>query len=171
MLGWWMAWIGITGTSGALLIGLLLPQTRTGTHEALLPAPPEQVRRTILDAGAQPAWRQEVTAVDLEADGRAWTERIRGGERIRFELIEATDTRIALRFRSSRGYHGQWVGDIVPTPAGGTQLRVQESAVVRNPLARLAARMFFDPEAFARRWVDALAAELARRSTAARSGR
>jgi len=171
MLGWWMAWIGITGASGALLLGLLLPQTRTGTHEAVLPAPPEQVRRTILDAGAQPAWRHDVAAVELEAGGRAWTERIRSGERIRFELIEASDTRIALRFRSSHGYHGQWTGEITPAPAGGSRLRVQESAVVPNPFARLAARVFFDPDAFARRWVDALAAELVRRSATTRSAR
>ncbi len=168
MLGWWMTWIGITAASGALLLGLLLPQTRAGTHEAVLPAPPEQVRRTILDAGSQPAWREDIAAVDLEAGGGAWTERTRRGERIRFELIEATDARIALRFRSSHGYHGQWTGEIAPAPAGGTRLRVQESAVVPNPLARLAARVFFDPDAFARRWVDALAAELARRSAATR---
>lgn len=164
MIGWWMAWLGLTGASGALLLGLLLPQTRTGTHEAMLAAPPEQVRSTILDAGAQPAWRQDLAAVDVEAGGAAWTERTRGGERIRFELVEASAERIALRFRSSRGYRGDWIGEIAPTAAGGTRLRVRESAVVPNPLARLAARVFFDPEAFARRWVDALAAELARRS-------
>jgi hypothetical protein len=168
MLGWWMAWIGMTGASVALLVGLLLPQTRIGAHEALLPAPPEQVRRTILDAGAQPAWRQDVTSVDLAAGGRAWTERIRSGERIRFELIEASDAHIALRFRNSRGDHGHWVGDIAPTPTGETRLRVQESAVVPDPLARIAARVFFDPKAFARRWVDALAAEPAGKSTPAR---
>ncbi|MCA3177508.1 MAG: SRPBCC family protein [Burkholderiaceae bacterium] len=163
MAGWWMAWIAATTASVALGIGLLLPQTRTGTHEAVLPAPLERVRGTILDVGTQAAWRRDVEAVDVAADGRTWTERTRAGERLRFELVEATDARVSLRFDSTRGYRGEWIGELAPTPDGGTRLRVRERATVANPLSRLAARLFFDPEAFARRWVEELAAELARR--------
>lgn len=163
MAGWWMAWIAATAASVALGIGLLLPQTRTGLHEAVLPAPPERVRGTILDVGAQAAWRRDVEGVEVAADGRTWTERTRDGERLRFELLEASGVRVALRFDSSRGYRGEWIGELAPMPDGGTLLRVREAATVANPLSRLAARLFFDPEAFARRWVEELAAELARR--------
>jgi hypothetical protein len=166
MAGWWMAWFAATTASVALGIGLLLPQTRVGTHEAVLPAPPERVRGTILDVGAQAAWRRDLESVEVAADGRTWIERTRAGERIRFELVEASGLRIALRFDSSRGYRGEWTGELAATPDGGTRLRVREAATVANPLSRLAARLFFDPEAFARRWVEALAVELARRGTA-----
>ena len=167
MAGWWMVWIAATAVSVALGVGLLLPQTRIGTHEAVLSAPPERVRGTILDVGTQAAWRSELASVEVAPDGRAWIERTRAGERIRFELVEATERRVALRFDSSRGYRGEWTGELAPTPDGGTRLRVRESATVRNPLSRVVARLFFDPEAFARRWVDELAAELGRRGVAA----
>jgi len=166
MIGWWVTWVGLTTLSATLLAGLLLPATRTGSHEAVLPADPERVRQTILDVEAQPRWRREVAAVELGADGRSWVEKTHAGERIRFEIREHAENRLVLRFDSSRGYRGQWLGEWQHAPGGETRLRVLESATVDHPLMRLVARVAFDPAEFARRWTRELESELARRAAA-----
>lgn len=166
MAMWWGLWAAVTAVSGVLLAGLLTPATRSGVHEAVVAAPVDAVRHAILDVQSQPAWRRDVTAVDVDADSRRWTERTRAGETVRFERVDAGPHRIVLRFDSSRGYAGEWTGELEATPDGGTRIRVRESATVPNPIARLVARIAFDPEAFARQWATELAAELARRGAA-----
>lgn len=165
MIGWWGAWIVLTLASAALLAGLLLPATRTASHEALLHAEPERILQTLLDVEAQPRWRAHIASVERGADGRSWVEHTRSGERIRFEIEEHTGQRLALGFSSSRGYHGRWLGQWEQAREGRTRLRVHESATVANPLARLLARIAFDPEQFVGQWMRDFEAELARRAT------
>jgi hypothetical protein len=99
MIGWWVAWVGITTLSVVLLTSLLLPATRTGGHELVLKADPDLVRQALLDVEAQPRWRRDIEAVVLGSDGRTWIERTRKGERIRFEVQGSSGepTRAALR--------------------------------------------------------------------------
>lgn len=139
-------------------LGAALPATRTGQAERLLPAPPEAVRALILDVGRQPEWRAGIAAVAVDPEG--WTETTRSGEAVRFRLLE-TAPAIRLSFASSRGYHGQWTG--ILTPEGdGTRLSVTEEATVPGALNRLLARLFFDPEAYADRYLAEMEAALRR---------
>jgi hypothetical protein len=68
-----------------------------------------------------------------------------------------------MRFESTYGYHGQWEGRLVPTPSGGTHIFVTEQATTPAPIGRILARLFFNPEAFAKAYLDALVAETQRR--------
>jgi hypothetical protein len=138
--------------------GALLPATRSASAEALLDAPPERVRALILDIERQPAWRTGIARVERRAEG--WTETTARGETIRFAPEPAAEGEIRLRFASDRGYSGRWTGQLAPAPGGRTRLSVTEEATVPAPLTRLLARLFFDPEAYARQYLAELAAAL-----------
>lgn len=138
--------------------GALLPATRSATAEALLDAPPERVGALILDVERQPEWRAGIARVERTAEG--WIETTTRGETIRFAPEPAPEGTIRLGFASDRGYSGRWTGRLEATPEGGTRLAVTEEATVPAPLTRLLARIFFDPEAYARTYLAELAAAL-----------
>jgi uncharacterized protein YndB with AHSA1/START domain len=152
--------------AGVLLVGALLPETRSATVSRTIDADPERVRATILDVERQPSWRAHIRSVTRGPDG-GWTERTRDGEQIAFRLVEDANGRIAMSFESTRGYTGRWAAELAPTAAGGTRLTVVEQASTPSPIGRILARMFFDPEAFANAYLDALAAEAVRRKQTA----
>lgn len=141
----------------ALMVGLLLPETRTGSAQRLMRATPDTILSVITDVAAQPNWRSDVRAI--EAEGDAWVEVTRSGDRIRFEWTERTATTLALRFRSDRGVVGTWRARLVPE-TGGTRLAVEERASIRGPLGRLIAALLFDPNTFSERYLDELAQRL-----------
>lgn len=143
-----------------LAAGFALPATRQGSSERLLPTTPERVVATLLDVESQPRWRPGIVAVERTDNG--WTETTDRGEVIAFLLGQATKDRIELHFESSRGYHGNWVGELAEQD-GATYLRVTETAITPSPLGRILSRLFFDPEAYATSYLDALEAEVKRR--------
>lgn len=144
--------------------GYLLPATRQGVSERSFEAPPHVVRAIILDVESQPRWRSGIAAVEPGPTGSGrWTEIKDDGERIAFRVAENRDDAIALGFESTRGYVGSWRARIAASPSGGTELAVTEEAVTPSPLGRILSRLFFDPEAFASRYLDELGAEIARR--------
>ena len=158
--------LGVALVAGCLLLaGLLLPKTREGTATRLIAAPPDLVRRTILDVTAQPEWRSGIAAIEPRPDG-GWTEIKADGERIAFRLTEDSASGIALGFDSTRGYTGRWQGRIEAAGDGTTRLTVTEVATIPSPVGRLLARIFFDPAAFATMYLDELAAEVRRRQAA-----
>lgn len=150
----------VAASLAVVMIGFLLPSTRQGRSERLLPASPALIAETLLDVRSQPAWRRGIASVDVTPDG--WTERTVRGETITFRVGQHRPDLIALTFESRRGYHGSWTGELIPQ-GGGTLLRVTETAVTPSPTGRILSRLFFDPEAYARAYLDALEVEVARR--------
>jgi hypothetical protein len=140
--------------------GFALPATRQGSSERLLPATPEQVATALLDVDSQPRWRPGIVAVERTDGG--WVETTDRGEVIAFRLGQQRADRIELRFESSRGYHGTWVGEVAERD-GATYLRVTETVSTPSPLGRILSRLFFDPEAYAKAYLDALEVEVKRR--------
>jgi hypothetical protein len=136
-----------------LLAGYLLPATREGRAETVILAPPEAVLRVIADVTGQQAWRSGIGAVERTADG--WVETTERGERISFVAEEMTVRRVRLRFVSDAGYSGAWEAALTPTE-GGTRISVVERATVPSPLGRILARLYFDPQAFATRYLAEL---------------
>jgi hypothetical protein len=134
------------------LVGWLLPATREGRAEAVIPAPPERLLAVIGDVEAQPDWR-DVASVTRSSDG--WVELTRRGERITFVADEMTPHRISLRFSSDAGYIGVWHAVMEPVE-GGTRIAVVEQATVLSPIGRIVARLMFDPAGFAKTYLAAL---------------
>lgn len=135
------------------LAGWLLPATREGRAEVVIAAPPAQIVAVIADVEAQASWRAGIAAVERTGDG--WTEVTARGERISFLAEEMGEARIRLRFASDAGYSGTWEAVLVPE-GDGTRISVVERAEVPSPLGRILARLFFDPQAFATRYLAAL---------------
>jgi hypothetical protein len=146
-----------------VIVGFLLPPARQGTSERMLPATPARVAETLLEVESQPGWRGGIAEVDITPDW--WIERTDRGETISFRIAQRSDQLIELTFESSRGYHGSWKGELLGQDEG-TLLRVTETAVTPSPFGRILSRLFFDPEIYARQYLDALAAEVARREAA-----
>jgi hypothetical protein len=140
------------------LIGWLLPATREGRAEVVIAAPPEQILAVIADVEAQPDWRA-VGTVTRTADG--WEEVTARGERISFVAEEMTPRLIRLRFSSDAGYTGEWEARLDPV-AGGTRISVVERATMPSPLGRIIARVMFDPDAFATKYLEELKARVER---------
>jgi hypothetical protein len=139
------------------LVGLLLPATREGRAEVVIAAPAARIVAVIAEVEAQPEWRAGVAAVERTGDG--WVEITARGERISFVAEEMGAARVQLRFGSDAGYSGTW--EAVLAPEGeGTRVSVVERAVVPQPLGRILARLFFDPEAFATSYLEALKARV-----------
>jgi uncharacterized protein YndB with AHSA1/START domain len=138
------------------VVGALLPAVREGRAESTIDAPPERVLAVIAAAEEQPRWRSGVAAVERTAEG--WVEVTERGERLAFVPKDMTGTRVRLRFTSDAGYSGTWEADLTPHE-GGTRIVAVERAEVPSPLRRLAARLLFDPEAFAATYLRELKTE------------
>lgn len=137
------------------LVGWLLPATREGRVETVIDAPPARIVAVIANVEAQVAWRDGIAAVERTAEG--WVEVTARGERISFVAEEMSEARIRLRFASEAGYSGTWEAVMTPQ-AQGTQMKVLERAHIPSPLGRILARLLFNPQAFATKYLAALKA-------------
>jgi hypothetical protein len=138
-----------------LLVGWLLPATREGRAETVIDAPPTRIVAVIAAVEAQVAWRDGIAAVERTAEG--WVEVTAQGEQISFVVEEMSKARIRLRFVSDAGYSGSWEAVMTPQ-ADGTEVSVLERAHIPSPLGRILARLLFNPQAFATKYLAALKA-------------
>jgi uncharacterized protein YndB with AHSA1/START domain len=140
------------------LVGMFLPATRTASAVREINAPPARVWRLLTDVAGQPAWRPNLSAVDVQdaTPGRErWIERPKAGPAVRFQTeyqTHLTDWVIAF----SGPAEGRWTGKLELLPGDRTRIRVEESSTVKNPWARVLARVAFDPQAFIQTYLDQL---------------
>lgn len=147
----------VTGLVAILLVvGLLLPPTREGQAQIAIAASPEHVMGVITDVARQPNWRDGIASVQVGDHG--WVETTTGGEVITFAWSVREPLKLSLTFHSDAGYRGTWQADLVPEE-GGTRVTVAEQATIDNVVKRLVSRLVFDPEAFAKRYLEALKAK------------
>ncbi|HZF98882.1 MAG TPA: SRPBCC family protein [Pseudoxanthomonas sp.] len=145
--------------------GLMLPEVRQNASGRLIAAPSHAVRDLLLDVSSQAEWRRNIASVTVSDQG--WAEHTRDGEAITFRILEQTARTIRFEFASSRGYTGTWTGHIVPIGAGETRLEISERVSTPSPVGRILSRLFFDPDAFADRYLDELESEAIRRTRVA----
>ena len=146
----------------AALAGLLLPKAHRASRTARLAAPPAVVFAIITDFERGPAWRHDVTRVDVTPDdGRGPVVREQGRQGVVRYRVEAFDPpeRLVMRIDDpSLPYGGSWSYELVPD-ANGTSLTITEQGEVFNPIFRLMQTLFFSPYAS----MDAYLGDLARR--------
>lgn len=137
--------------------GTWLPRERQGSAAAICGSTPEVLHRTLTDVEGQTDWRSKVKLVEVLPDG-SWIETQTSGETIRFEWMEIGQSQARMRFSSAAGYKGVWVGSWNAIDPTRTEIQVTETVVIDNPLMRVASRLMFDPEEFAKSYLDELCA-------------
>jgi Polyketide cyclase / dehydrase and lipid transport len=153
-----MNWLVVIGAVAALAATvysglLLLPATRTGHASIELSSSPEQIIAVLRDVESQPEWRSDVAKIDLTTDG--WVETTQRGEAISFRWVSISSELVELAFASATGYSGSWIARLSLTGTG-TRMDVTETATIPNPFFRAVARLFFDPAAFSRTYLNSL---------------
>ena len=148
-----MAWIWRTlGLLGGLIVvligaGALLPKAHVAARSAVIPRPPQEIWKALVDVEASPAWRPDIVKVERLEDrfgNLTWRETYRHGRGVTFEATESIEPARQVRTIIERNlpYGGNWEIEVAAAPGGAT-VKITEHGEIYNPLFRLAARTFF----------------------------
>jgi uncharacterized protein YndB with AHSA1/START domain len=129
-----------------LVVGWLIPAEHSATRSARFQRAPEEVWRAITEVERFPEWRSGLAAVRRlpERDGRpGWVETSDFGE-LPLEVTEWDPPRrlVARIADPDLPFGGTWTYVLAPAD-GGTELRITEDGVVKNPFFRFMARFVF----------------------------
>ncbi|HJR61668.1 MAG TPA: SRPBCC family protein [Vicinamibacterales bacterium] len=142
-------------------VGYALPQNHVAARTATFALPADQVFAAIADVARYPAWRGEVTRVEVvRTDPLQWREHS-GGDVITFEVAES---RPPHHFRvriadPDLPFGGTWTYTLAPE-GSGTRLTITEHGEVYNPIFRFMSRFVFGHTAT----IDRFLAQLSRSS-------
>jgi uncharacterized protein YndB with AHSA1/START domain len=142
----WILWI-IGGTVVVAIIivavGYMLPRSHVASVSATYEATPDALWATLTDVSAFPAWRSDVTRVEVLPDEngqRRWREHGKNGT-ITYRLIESTaPQRLVTRIDDQDlPFGGTWTYELAPA-GNGTRLTITERGEVYNPVFRFVSR-------------------------------
>jgi hypothetical protein len=152
-MGWNIIYGIIAFIALAVVIVLLIPATRKGGASVEIHASAEHILNTLRDVENQPAWRKDIKSIEISDGG--WTEVSSRNVRTKFHWVSVTPEKVELSYVSDAGFSGTWVANFTKS-AAGTRMDVVEQVTIRNPFSRLISRIFFDPDAFSRSYLDQL---------------
>lgn len=169
-----MGWIGVvlallvTAILLVVLIGSLLPRNHVASMTLELRSPAEKVWALVSDVGGTARWRTDLRRVEMipTADGSTrFVETSRHGA-IPFEVVlqEPPRRQVVRVVDDGQPFGGTWTWEIEGT-ANGSRLTLTEAGFVKNPVFRLASRLFFKPTATLEAYLRALAAALGETAT------
>ena len=133
------------------VIGMTLPRDHVATRTVRVRQTPEQVFAIISDVEKVPAWRAEVTRVEiLPSDNGRMMFREHGSDAVtyRVEVSEPPRRRVVRIADTNLPYGGAWTYDLTPVaPAASTapitQVTITERGEVYNPIFRVLSRFVF----------------------------
>jgi uncharacterized protein YndB with AHSA1/START domain len=143
---WVLASAGVIVVLAAAVVtlGMLLPRDHVVARAARIAAPPESVWRLLTTPTEFPAWRTDVTGIEILPAGEylvMWRERSRHGS---IEMaIEAQEpprrlvTRIA---DTTLPFGGSWEFDLAADGDDASRVTITERGSVYNPIFRVASR-------------------------------
>jgi hypothetical protein len=146
-----MIWV-LYGVAGLVLLvgfiaaaGAMLPREHHATRKARFRVAPDALYAVLM---GPPEWRTGVRSYgELAAeDGRKrWWEEDTHGQKITYELVEATPPERLVTRISGRGlpFGGSWTFEIMPASGGGSELRIREDGEIYNVIFRFLARFLF----------------------------
>jgi uncharacterized protein YndB with AHSA1/START domain len=126
-------------------IGAFLPQQHFSTCAARFHQPPDAIWQTITDYAKFPAWRKDVTRVEMlpAVNGKAsWREFDNHGGSIPYEVMVMVPPRaLVVRIADPKlPFGGTWTYEISSEKDGTSLLRITEAGEIYNPIFRVAAR-------------------------------
>lgn len=172
-----MRWllVVLAAAAGVILVvviaGMLLPKEHRARSYAMINAPPDSVWRALTDVAAFPAWRTDVSRVELlpSTDGRKRWREIGKHDAITLEETTADPPRrlVARIADPTLPFGGSWTYDVV-TDAAGSRVTITEDGVVHNPVFRFMARFVFGHHATQEAYLRALGRKFGRDVTPVR---
>jgi uncharacterized protein YndB with AHSA1/START domain len=128
------------------IVGAALPERHEATRSIILPAAPADVYRVIADQQNAPAWRKDLTRVEMlgASGGRKQFREHGTNGTVTYEVVEDVPgqrlvTRIVDR---DLGYSGSWTY-VITRREGGSVLTITENGQVSNVLFRFMSRFVF----------------------------
>jgi len=145
-----MKWIVITvGVIAGLvvlvaIVGAMLPRDHVATVTARIAAPPTAVWSTITDAASFPAWRSDVTRVEMlppTPTGPSWREYSRhGAVTMVVDVAEAPRRMVGRIADEGLPFGGKWVYEIEPDGPSSSTVTITERGSVYNPIFRFVSK-------------------------------
>lgn len=160
--------LGIVAVIGGLLacalfFGSRLPVQHRARMQARVGAAPAAVYALVTDVGNTPAWRKDVTSVELlgaGGDTSGFREHGKHGAiTFRIEAAEAPHRFVTRIADTDLGYGGRWTWDIRPD-GDGSLVTITEDGEVTSPLFRLLSRYVFGHYASIDGYLQALVGRL-----------
>ncbi len=147
---------------GVAIVGMALPQNHVAQRSAHLSAPPLRVWSAISDVASYPAWRSDVSSVEiLTSDGGkvAWREISSKGNKLAFEATTSDAPSHLVTLITDKGipFGGSWDYLIVPEGTG-SRITITENGEVYNPIFRFVSRFVMGHTATLDSYLKALAA-------------
>jgi hypothetical protein len=126
-----------------IVVGYALPTGHVAARAILLPVPPDAVFALISDFANEPAWRSDVTSVEIlpMQDGHIRFREISKNARLILAATEVSPPqRMVTRIADPKlPFGGSWIFTISPT-ANGCRLNITERGEIYNPIFRFAER-------------------------------
>jgi hypothetical protein len=138
-------------------IGYILPQNHVASVQTVLAVPPSGVFERISDPAKYPAWRKDLTRVDILAtQPLKWREH-GNDDPITYEVVEShpPDRHVVRIADPDLPFGGTWTYEL-RREGSGTHLTITERGEVYNPIFRFVGRFFMSPTATMERFVEAL---------------
>ena len=138
-------------------IGYALPQNHVASVEAVLAAEPARVFDRITDPARYPAWRTDVTRVEiLGTQPLKWREH-GSDDPITYEVVDSRpNERFVVRIADpDLPFGGTWTYELTPD-GSGTRLVITERGEVYNPIFRFMSRFVFSHTATMERFIASL---------------
>jgi uncharacterized protein YndB with AHSA1/START domain len=154
-----------------VVVGMLLPKGHTARSHATINAPPDSVWRALTDVAAFPAWRDDVSRVEMlpSANGRkAWREIGKHGAITFEESVADPPRRLVARIADpTLPFGGSWTYDVA-SEAAGSRVTITEDGVVHNPVFRFMSRFVLGHHASQEAYLRALGRKFGQDTTPVR---
>jgi hypothetical protein len=140
-------WFGLAVACLGLLVGLIalvgffLPQDHVASGRATFNRPAQDVWAAITNVDSFPAWRSNVSTVEvISRDPLRWRE-VGSDDTLTFEVVEARPPSRLVSEIADRNlpFGGRWVYELKPA-GSGTELVITEHGQVYNPIFRFVSR-------------------------------
>ncbi|MGA7237282.1 MAG: hypothetical protein WBY44_16470 [Bryobacteraceae bacterium] len=143
---WLMLIVGLVALAAVIIsaVGAALPVKHRASRKARFHQPPQAIYAVV---SGPPDWRPDVKASGPlpDANGRKrWWERDAHGEKIGYELIEDSPSRLVTRIAGDRlPFGGTWTIEIAPASPTESEVRVTEDGEIYNVIFRFLSRFVF----------------------------
>jgi uncharacterized protein YndB with AHSA1/START domain len=154
--------IGTTALLAIIFVALYvyamkIPAEQKVSVTRTINAPQEVIWTTITNWDQQPKWRDDLESVTVISENR-FIEKPKKGNPIEFEVVSSQPfSRLELSLKSS--FTGTYSIELEKIDSSTTKVTEEYALYTASPVDRLLAKLFFDLESFAHKYLEQLEAQ------------